>query len=72
MVNNVYYNWGWALINLVILMKSCKEWVLYKCLLKQYLLIRLLIETLEYDIGDLKKNLTNSRSPAHVEDDKGS
>ena len=29
-------------------------------------------ESLEYHISDLKKNLMNSRSPAHVEDDKGS
>ena len=39
-------------------------------LVEHYLLTRLLTEALEYHIGDLKKNLTNSRSPAHVEDDK--
>ena len=72
MVNDVYYYWRWALIKSVIWIKRFREWVPYKCLLDQYLLTRLLTESLEYDIGDLKKNLTNSRSPAYVEDDKGS
>ena len=37
---------------------------------EQCLLTRLLTESQKYHIGDLKKNLTNSRSPAHMEDDK--
>ena len=39
-------------------------------LAEYYLLTRLLTESLEYHISDLRKNLTNSRSLAHMEDDK--
>ena len=39
-------------------------------LVEWYPLTCLLNESLEYHIGDLIKNLNNSRSPAHVRDDK--
>ena len=39
-------------------------------LVEEYLLTHLLTESLEYHIGNLKTNLTNSRSPADVVDDK--
>ena len=35
-----------------------------------YQLTCLFTESLEYHVGDLEMNLTNSRSPAHMEDDK--
>ena len=57
--------WRWALINSDVKNEHCQisvEWYLLTCLLTV---------SLEYHIGDLK-NLTNSRSPAHVEDDNGS